>query len=134
MSYPIIPIKCNALRPSNCPFGPTATDFRTVISHGDMKSARIMLGIGALLWASFLLWPYALDITLFPTPEQITAGTGTTTYAVMAQITDEWVWPARGLYAGQRILQSAPRHGFTGRLQRGSALELRHDGLLRGAL
>ena len=64
----------------------------SVAAYSDMKAARIMLSMGALLWAAFLFWPYFLDVQLFPTVPQIAGGTGRTTYAVMAQIADEWVW------------------------------------------
>ncbi len=92
MCYPVIPITCDVLRPSNCPLGSTVTTFMGVMAHGDMKAARLMLSLGALLWAAFLLWPYYLGIQLFPNAEQIASGVGRTTYSVMAQIADAWIW------------------------------------------
>lgn len=48
--------------------------------HSDMLAARMMLAAGALFWSAFLFWPGQL----FPNPAQIAAGTGRTTYALMA--------------------------------------------------
>lgn len=56
----------------------------------DMLFARFMLGIASLFWAVLLLW----HVPLFPTDEQIAAGTGRMTYALMAQMMPEKVWGA----------------------------------------
>lgn len=58
-----------------------------ILLKSDMRCARLMLALGALFWALFLAWPGAL----FPTEAQILAGTGRTTYALMA-VAPEWLW------------------------------------------
>lgn len=58
-----------------------------LLLKSDMRCARLMLAMGALFWAIFLAWPGAL----FPTAAQIAAGTGRTTYALMA-VFPEWLW------------------------------------------
>lgn len=92
MSYTVTPITCRVIRPSNCPYGSIPLTIRNVFVNGDMRVARLMLAVGALLWALFLVWPYALDSQLFPTSAQVLAGRGRLTYSVMAQIMPEWMW------------------------------------------
>lgn len=60
------------------------------ICCADMKGARITLAIGAICWSIMLLWPG----DLFPTAAQIAAGTGRTTYTLMAIIMPELLWAA----------------------------------------
>lgn len=54
----------------------------------DLKAIRLMLAIGAILIGFGFLWP----VPVFPTTEQLAAGTGRHTYALMAQMAPEWVW------------------------------------------
>jgi hypothetical protein len=54
----------------------------------DLLGTRFILGLSSLAWAIMLLWPGAL----FPTAAQITAGTGRTTYAIMAMAAGELYW------------------------------------------
>ncbi len=71
------------------------------LALSDMVAGRWMLGTGALLWGIFLAWPGAL----FPTAEQIAAGTGRTTYALMATF-PEWLWSVMFLLHGTFLLLS----------------------------
>ena len=48
----------------------------------DLLGTRFLLAVSSLAWAAMLFWPGQL----FPSVEQITAGTGRTTYAIMAYI------------------------------------------------
>lgn len=56
--------------------------------HSDLKAIRFFLGLGAVFIGLGFAWPTAI----FPTPEQIAAGAGRHTYALMAQIAPEWAW------------------------------------------
>jgi len=58
--------------------------------NSDMRAARFMLAMGAILWSAFLMWPGSL----FPTPAQIAAGTGRTIYSLMAEMAPEYCWAA----------------------------------------
>jgi hypothetical protein len=64
------------------------TRFKYLLWRSDMEATRFTLGIAALMWAVFLGWPG----DLFPTVDEVTAGRGRMTYAIMAQIMDEDYW------------------------------------------
>jgi hypothetical protein len=53
-----------------------------------MEATRFTLGIAAMMWALFLGWPG----DLFPTHDEIDAGRGRMTYAIMAAIMSENAW------------------------------------------
>lgn len=63
-----------------------------------------MLAGGAVLWGVMLLLP----THIFPTAAQLAAGTGRTTYALMALIAPEWLWGwlflIQGAIAGYTVL------------------------------
>lgn len=70
--------------------------------HSDMRAARVLMGFGALLWSLFLFWPG----DLFPSAEQLVAGTGRQTYAIMAVLAPEWLWGAAFALHGTFLLTS----------------------------
>lgn len=51
----IIPIHSQAIRPLNCPYGATPLTLRYILFFGGMRMARLMLSIGALIWALLLI-------------------------------------------------------------------------------
>jgi hypothetical protein len=70
--------------------------------HSDMEATRFTLGVAALMWAVFLWWPG----DLFPTVEEVSAGRGRLTYAIMAQIMDEDWWALLWFAQGSVMLWS----------------------------
>ena len=70
--------------------------------ESDLKAIRFMLGLGALFIGLGFLWP----VPVFPTAEQLTAGTGRHTYALMAQIAPEWLWGISFFSQGALMLWS----------------------------
>ena len=68
----------------------------------ELETLRWCLGWGSILWAVMLLWPGQL----FPTPDQIIAGTGRQTYALMSEIAPEEVWGAGFLLQGVVMIWS----------------------------
>jgi hypothetical protein len=68
----------------------------------DLKAIRLMLGMGAVFIGLGFLWP----VQVFPTAEQLAAGTGRHTYALMARIAPEWLWGSAFLLQGIVMLWS----------------------------
>ena len=80
--------------------------------NSDLEATRFTLGISAILWGIFLLWPGSL----FPSMDEIAVGMGRLTYAVMAQIMDEEWWALAWLTQGSVMLWSlatGARNTFT---------------------
>lgn len=59
-----------------------------ILFRDRMDITRLGLIVGSFLWAVFLLLP----VQLFPTAEQLAAGKGRATYALMARVAPENVW------------------------------------------
>lgn len=59
-----------------------------ILFRDRMGITRLGLIVGSFLWAVFLLLP----VQLFPTAEQLAAGKGRATYALMARVAPENVW------------------------------------------
>lgn len=78
------------------------------LMYSDMVTTRAALALGSIFWALFLFCSGAL----FPTPEQIVAGTGRQTYALMAQLAPEAVWAfaflLHGIFLGASIFVKVP--------------------------
>lgn len=74
----------------------------TILTTSDMKLTRLILAGGALFIGLGFAWP----TPIFPTPEQLIAGSGRHTYALMAQIAPEWVWASAFLIQGGIMLWS----------------------------
>ena len=70
--------------------------------QSDLKAVRFTLALGAIFIGMGFAWP----IDIFPTHEQIAAGQGRHTYALMAQIAPEWLWSAAFLSQGSVMLWS----------------------------
>lgn len=70
--------------------------------QSDLIAVRILLGLGALLIGLGFLWP----VPVFPTPDQLIAGTGRHTYSLMAKIAPEWVWGMSFFSQGALMLWS----------------------------
>lgn len=68
----------------------------------DLKAVRFTLSLGAIFIGLGFAWP----APIFPSTEQIAAGAGRHTYALMAQIAPEWVWSAAFLAQGSVMLWS----------------------------
>ena len=54
----------------------------------DLLATRVVVGVASLLWALALL----SSRELFPTPLQVSVGTGAMEYAVMSLVASEWQW------------------------------------------
>lgn len=72
----------------------------------DLEGTRFTLALGALFISMGFFWP----TKIFPTAEQIAAGAGRHTYALMAQMAPEWVWATAFLIQGAVMMFSL----FTG--------------------
>ena len=68
----------------------------------DLEATRFTLAIGAIFIGLGFAWPTAI----FPSAEQIAAGSGRHTYALMAQIAPEMCWSACFLLQGGVMLWS----------------------------
>lgn len=62
----------------------------------DMRATRFTLSLGAIFIGIGFAWP----AQIFPSPDQIAAGSGRHTYALMSQMAPEWVWSAAFLLQG----------------------------------
>jgi hypothetical protein len=81
------------------PFKSHLTD---IVFCSDLLATRFTLALGAIFIGLGLSWPTGI----FPTPAQIVAGQGRSTYALMAQIAPEWVWAACFLIQGSVMMFS----------------------------
>jgi hypothetical protein len=79
---------------------------RYLAMRSDLEGTRFTLALGAIFVGLGFLWP----TPVFPTAEQIAAGSGRHTYALMALIAPELVWAALFLLQGAVMMVSL----FTG--------------------
>jgi hypothetical protein len=70
--------------------------------RSDLEGTRFTLALGAVFIGLGFMWP----TPIFPTPEQIAAGSGRHTYAIMAAIAPEWLWAICFLCQGGVMLFS----------------------------
>ena len=75
---------------------------RDLVFRSDLKATRFTLALGAIFIGLGFAWP----VQIFPSAEQIAAGNGRHTYALMAQIAPEWAWSAAFLLQGSVMLFS----------------------------
>lgn len=77
-----------------------------ILFRSDTRLLRLILASGAICIGAGFAWPTAI----FPTPEQLAAGTGRHTYVLMAQLAPEWVWGIAFFSQGSVMLVSLLWH------------------------